>query len=439
MTTGTSPQGLKYAVRRSGRAVAYCALSIGCGTRDEAGYPAGIAHFVEHNLFRGTSRKSAAVINGYLDRLGGELNAYTTKEEIVLHATVLKEDWKKAAGLLFELATEATFPESEIETERGVVLDEIISYKDNPAEDVYDRFETLLFEGSPLSTPILGTAASVKKITPQMLRKFVAEKFVPSRMVLSVVADIDEAMLEKDLLKMVSGIQAFSLAEKRADAREKACIPSTNVRPTEEACSADASAIKLADGEQASFGGRCFQKVVDKRHHEVNAVIGCRAPSLYQMPERLECAMLANILGGPASNSLLNKELREKRGWVYGIECSYTQYADTGILAITFGCDRPNLDPCQKAIDKILTRLREVPFTDRQLNAYRKQLLGQLAISADAGEAQCLSMGKSMLSWGSIMSPEETRKALLAITPAHLQKMAARLFAPDSLCSLVYL
>ena len=439
MTTGTSPQGLKYAVRRSGRAVAYCALSIGCGTRDEAGYPAGIAHFVEHNLFRGTSRKSAAVINGYLDRLGGELNAYTTKEEIVLHATVLKEDWKKAAGLLFELATEATFPESEIETERGVVLDEIISSKDNPAEDVYDRFETLLFEGSPLSTPILGTAASVKKITPQMLRKFVAEKFVPSRMVLSVVADIDEAMLEKDLLKMVSGIQAFSLAEKRADAREKACIPSTNVRPTEEACSADASAIKLADGEQASFGGRCFQKVVDKRHHEVNAVIGCRAPSLYQMPERLECAMLANILGGPASNSLLNKELREKRGWVYGIECSYTQYADTGILAITFGCDRPNLDPCQKAIDKILTRLREVPFTDRQLNAYRKQLLGQLAISADAGEAQCLSMGKSMLSWGSIMSPEETRKALLAITPAHLQKMAARLFAPDSLCSLVYL
>ena len=444
MTSGTSPQGLKYAVRRSGRAVAYCALSIGCGTRDEKGYPAGIAHFVEHNLFRGTRRKSAAVINGYLDKLGGELNAYTTKEEIVLHATVLKEDWKKAVGLLFELATEATFPESEIETERGVVLDEIISYKDNPAEDVYDRFETLLFEGSPLSTPILGTAASVKKITPHMLRKFVAEKFVPSRMVLSVVADIDEAVLEKDVLKMVEGFfvteeGAPSLAKKRADAPEGASLPCTKDSPTEETCSADASAIKLADGEQASFGGRRFHKVVDKRHHEVNAVIGCRAPSLYEMPERLVCAMLANILGGPASNSLLNKELREKRGWVYGIECSYTQYADTGILAITFGCDRPNLEDCQKAIDKILKRLCEVPFTPAQLKAYRKQLLGQLAISADAGEAQCLSMGKSMLSWGSIMSPEETRAALLAITPEDLQKMAARLFAPDNLCSLIYL
>ena len=412
MTTGTSPQGLKYAVRRSGRAVAYCALSIGCGTRDEQGYPAGIAHFVEHNLFRGTARKSAAVINGYLDRLGGELNAYTTKEEIVLHATVLKEDWKKAAALLFELTTEATFPESEIETERGVVLDEIISYKDNPAEDVYDRFETLLFEGTPLATPILGTAASVKKITPEMLRKFVAEKFVPERMVLSVVADIDESVLENEILKMVSGIHAFSLAKKKADARENACIPSTSGP---------------------------FQKAVDKRHHEVNAVIGCKAPSLYEMPERLTCAMLANILGGPASNSLLNKELREKRGWVYGIECSYTQYADTGILAITFGCDRPNLEACRKAIDKILKRLCEVPLTPAQLKAYRKQLLGQLAIAADAGEAQCLSMGKSMLSWGGIMSPEETRAALLAITPADLQAMASRLFGPESLCSLVYL
>ena len=182
-----------------------------------------------------------------------------------------------------------------------------------------------------------------------------------------------------------------------------------------------------------------FHKVIDKRHHEVNAVIGCKAPSLYEMPDRLVCAMLANILGGPASNSLLNAELREKRGWVYGIECSYTQYADTGILAITFGCDKPNLDNCLQAIDKVLTRLREVPFTDRQVKAFRKQLLGQLAISSEAGEAQCLSMGKSMLAWGGIMSPEETRTAISAITPAQLQKMAARLFAPDSLCSLVYL
>ncbi len=418
MRSGVFPSGLRYALKRSGRAVAFCSLTIGAGTRDEAGYPAGIAHFVEHTLFRGTARKSAAVIGSYLDKLGGELNAYTTKEEIVLHATVLKEDLPKAVKLLFELATEATFPENEIETERGVVLDEIISYKDNPAEDVYDRFESLLFDGSPLATPILGTTASVKRISPEMLRRFVAEKFVPGNMVLSIVADVDEALLEKRVRKWADALEAAGhvpfVANKKADAPQGTCPAAETSVPV-------------------------FNKVVDKRHHEANAVIGCRAPSLYEMPERLVCAMLANILGGPASNSLLNKELREKRGWVYGIECSYTQYADTGILAITFGCDKTNLEQCLGAIGKILQRLKETPLSGSQFKAYRKQLLGQLAISSEAGEAQCLSMGKSMLSWGRIMTPDETRAAIAAITPADLQAMAARLFAPDSLSSLVYL
>ncbi len=206
MISGTTPEGLRYAVRQSGRSVAYCALTVGAGTRDEAPYPAGIAHFVEHTLFRGTRRKSASVISGYLDKLGGELNAYTTKEEIVLHATVLKEDIKRAAGLLFELATEPTFPDREVETERGVVLDEIISYKDNPAEDVYDRFESLLLKGSPLQTPILGTAASVKKITPEMLRSFVAQKFVPEKMAFTLVADLPEARMEKMVLKLTEHV-----------------------------------------------------------------------------------------------------------------------------------------------------------------------------------------------------------------------------------------
>ena len=156
MIKGTTGCGLQYAVRRSGNAVGYCALSIRCGTRDEEGFHSGIAHFTEHTIFKGTEHKSATVINSYLDRLGGELNAYTTKEEIVLHATVLKEDLPKAAKLLFELVTSPTFPENEIETERGVVIDEINSYKDLPSEEIYDRFEEMLFEGHPLSKPILG-------------------------------------------------------------------------------------------------------------------------------------------------------------------------------------------------------------------------------------------------------------------------------------------
>ncbi len=385
---GTAPSGVKYALRRSSGQVSWCALSIGAGTRDEAGFPAGIAHFTEHNIFRGTSRKSAKVISSYLDRLGGELNAFTTKEEIVLHATVLREDLTKAIGLLFELATDSVFPEDEIETERGVVLDEIISYKDNPAEDVYDKFESMLFEGHPLSTPILGTSASVKKIKPDMLRRFVREKFIPSRMALSVVADIDLQKLERVVLRQTGKTFSSALLRNpiRANAPEK-------VSPV------------------------CFGKVLDKHNHEVNAVIGGLAPSLYEMPERLIAAMLCNILGGPASNSLLNAELRERRGWVYGIECNYTQYADTGVVAISFGCDN----------------------TDARLKAYRKQLLGQLAISSEAGEAQCLSLGKSMLAWGEVMTSARTRSIIEAITAEQLQAMAVRLFSPDNLSSLIYL
>ena len=407
---GTAPSGVKYALRRSSGQVSWCALSIGAGTRDEAGFPAGIAHFTEHNIFRGTSRKSAKVISSYLDRLGGELNAFTTKEEIVLHATVLREDLPKAIGLLFELATDSVFPEDEIETERGVVLDEIISYKDNPAEDVYDKFESMLFEGHPLSTPILGTSASVKKIKPDMLRRFVREKFIPSRMALSVVADIDLQKLERVVLRQTGKTFSSALLRNpvRANAPEK-------VSPV------------------------CFGKVLDKHNHEVNAVIGGLAPSLYEMPDRLIAAMLCNILGGPASNSLLNTELRERRGWVYGIECNYTQYADTGVVAISFGCDKPNLEGCMKAIDKILAGLREKPLTDARLKAYRKQLLGQLAISSEAGEAQCLSLGKSMLAWGEVMTSARTRSIIDAITTEQLQAMARRLFDPSNLSSLIYL
>ncbi len=425
MRSGTAPCGLRYGVRRGGSAVGYCALSLRSGTRDENGFGMGIAHFVEHTMFRGTRRKSASVIAGYLDRLGGELNAYTTKEEIVLHATVLKEDLGKAARLLFELATEATFPDGEIETERGVVLDEIISYKDNPAEDVYDKFEGMLFDGHPLGRPILGTTASVRKLKPDDLRAFVRTFFTPDRMAFTVVADIDEKILEKRVLKLIGNLFGESDAVSRMEG--------------DTVSGAFARIGSRSDAEETVFPSIPFDKTVDKHNHEVNAVIGNRAPSLYEQEDRITAAVLCNILGGTASNSLLNKELREKNGWVYGVECTYTQYADTGIAAISFGCDKPNLERCLTALDKILARLRNEPMSERTLKAYKKQLLGQLAISSDNGEAQCLSMGKSLLAWGRIDTSSEMRARIEAVTPEALQKMAARIFDPDRLSRLIYL
>ncbi len=425
MRSGTAPCGLRYGVRRGGSAVGYCALSLRSGTRDENGFGMGIAHFVEHTIFRGTRRKSASVIAGYLDRLGGELNAYTTKEEIVLHATVLKEDLGKAARLLFELATEATFPDGEIETERGVVLDEIISYKDNPAEDVYDKFEGMLFEGHPLGRPILGTTASVRKLKPDDLRAFVRTFFTPDRMAFTVVADIDEKILEKRVLKLIGKLFGESDAISRM---EGDTVSSASLRDPIRANAPETVSPSIP-----------FDKTVDKHNHEVNAVIGNRAPSLYEQEERITAAVLCNILGGTASNSLLNKDLREKNGWVYGVECTYTQYADTGIAAISFGCDKPNLERCLTALDKILARLRDVPMSERTLKAYKKQLLGQLAISSDNGEAQCLSMGKSLLAWGRIDTSAEMRTRIEAVTPEALQAMARRIFDPDTLSRLIYL
>ena len=407
--TGKADCGLQYAVRRGGSAVAYCALSIRCGTRDEEGFHSGIAHFVEHTIFKGTARRSAAVINNYLDKLGGELNAFTTKEEIVLHATVLKEDLSKAASLLFELATDPVFPDHEINTEKGVVIDEIQSYKDTPSEDIYDKFEELLFKGHPLSGNILGTKASVRKITRDELMRFVKEKFVPGRMAFSIVADLDEKVMEKTVLKLAGKFFPSDVPDMPSEPR--------NIAPSAEP----------------------FDMTLNKRNHQANCVIGGLAPSLYQDRERLATVLLCNILGGPANNSILNSILREKNGWVYGVECGYTQYADTGIVAISLGCDKHNLEKCIKAIDKELKRLQEELMSERRLKAAKKQLLGQLAISSDNGETQCLSMGKGLLAYGKISTGKENRELVEAITAEDIREMARTIFNPEKLSRLIYI
>ena len=408
MITGKTECGIRYAVKRSGSAVAYCSLGITCGTRSETGFHSGIAHFTEHTLFKGTAHKKSSVINGYLDKLGGELNAYTTKEEIVLHATVLKEDLMKASSLLMEIATSATFPENEVNTERGVVIDEIKSYKDNPAEDIYDRFEEKLFAGHPLTMPILGSVKSVRDITSEELRKFVKEKFVPEAMAFTIVADIDEKQMEAGLLKLFGKFFAES-------------HPSGNglTRPAH---------VEL---------GNVFNETILRKTHEANAVVGGYAPSLYEEDERLATVLLSNILAGPAMNSILNSILREKHGWVYGVESSYTQYADTGILAISLGCEKENLEKCLAAIDKEILKLQTQKLTERKLNAAKKQLLGQLAISSDNGEAQCLSMGKSLLAYDKVWTSAETRSQIEGITSRQILEMACRIFAPGKTSRLM--
>ena len=411
MISGKADCGIRYAVKQRISPVAYCALSIKCGTRDEGGYNAGLAHFVEHTIFKGTANRSAAVINGYLDKLGGELNAFTTKEEIVIHATVLKEDLRKAASLLLELAITATFPENEIKTEKGVVIDEIHSYKDSPSEDIYDTFEEMLFEGHPLSGNILGTVASVRKIKRAELLKFVSEKFLPENMAFTIVADISEKKMEKVILKLVD--ETFHAAE--------------------------SDKIKVVERAVAAPATRKFDLTLNKRNHQANCIIGGLAPSLYQDRERLATVLLCNILGGPANNSILNSVLREKHGWVYGVECGYTQYADTGIVTISLGCDKSNLEKCVDAIWKEIDKLKNMTLSDRKLKAAKKQLLGQMAISGDNGETQCLAMGKSLLAFGKIAGSAENKAMVDGITAEDVRKMACEIFDKEKISKLIYI
>ena len=390
--------------------MAYCSLTIKCGTRDEGDFHSGIAHFTEHTLFKGTEHKSARVISSYLDKLGGELNAFTTKEEIVIHSTVLKEDLGKAASLLLELATCPTFPEEEVAIEKGVVIDEINSYKDSPADDVYDKFEEALFAGHPLGRSILGTAASVRKITSKELRQFTKEHFLPTNMALAIVADIDEKKMEENVLRLVEKVFSKEYP-KTGSGRIITPIPS---KPA-------------------------FNRQVEKRNHEVNAVIGNFAPSLENTEERFAAILMSNIIGGPASNSLLNSLLREKNGWVYGVESSYSQYTESGIMTISLGCERSNLEKCLDAIWKVIRKMQDEEYSSVRLKAAKKQILGQLAISSDNGEAQCLSMGKSLMSLGTIFTDKQNRDAIEAVTSEEIRNAALKIFAPESTCSLIFL
>ena len=402
---------MKYAVHNFGNAVAYCALSIKAGTRDEEGFHSGIAHFVEHTLFKGTTRHNSDYINNRLELLGGELNAYTTKEEIVLHATVLKKDIAKAASLLAEIAFESTFPDEEIEIEKGVVIDEIASYKDSPSEDIYDVFEEKLFAGSPLAKLILGTPESVQAISSEELRCFRSTFFTPERMSFSVVGPLPEAKMEEMIREISAGYRDICAGGSKAVAREACGIGR----------------------------GTAFDETIDKHDHQVNCLIGGTAPSLDREEDRLATILLCNMLGGPASNSILGRILRERHGWVYNVECSYTPYSDSGVAIIAFGCEEENLAKCERVVRRQLRLLQDKELSPSRLKAAKRQLLGQNAISLESGEAQCLSMGKSLMCFGRVHSDGQLAEKVMAITAAKVREMACEVFGDDKLSRLVYL
>lgn len=402
---------MSFVFRRSKSPVSYSALSIKSGTRNEQKECCGIAHLTEHMLFKGTEKRTPKEISDRLEKLGGDLNAYTTKEETVLYSTVLKEDTAKAVDLMLELAFHSTFPEKELEKERHVVVDEINMYKDSPSEYIFDQFEEMLFAGNTLSRSILGDARTLKKITSADLKEYVRDNFRPERMCVSIVADIPQ----QKALKIASDAIARHIPAGYAAERSSTASP-------------------LSDSLSK---GTLFTREISRKNHQVNCIVGTTAYSFYDR-ERIPMILLNNILGGPSSNSRLNQALREKSALVYSVDSTYSQFSDTGSFMVYFGCDKGNLERCLDLVRRELSRMREKEISDAALKAARKQLLGQLAISSDNGESQALSMGKSMLIFGNVMSDEQIRNRINAITAGELNETARRVLAEDRLSTLIY-
>ena len=391
--TYTLPNGIRGIHRQTRSNVAHCALVVNAGSRDERRSEYGIAHFTEHALFKGTRRRRAYQVNCRLENLGGELNAYTTKEDTTLHATTLRSDFSKAVELIADIAFHSTFPERELAKEREVIVDEINTYKDSPADLIYDTFEDLLFEGSELGHNILGTKSALMRHDGDAIRRFTARTHTTDRMVFFVDRQLFGQNGRSDCNPLF-----------RATVNHDTCFRTNRPR-----------------------GLPTFRKSVTKHTHQTHCIIGGRAYGI-DCPKRLPLALLVNMLGGPSANSLLNIEIREKHGLSYNIEATYTPYGDSGLAAIYFSSEHANEAQCIELIEKELHRLRTVPFTGRQLSMAKKQFIAQLAISSESNESYMLSAGKSLLTHGEVDTMEQVYAKIEALTAAQLTEAAEEVF-----------
>ena len=399
--TYTLPNGIKGIHRRVRSSVTHCALVVNAGTRDEQSYEYGLAHFAEHAIFKGTKRRKAYQINCRLENRGGELNAYTTKEDTTIHATTLRSDFSKAVELIADVAFSSTFPEHELQKEREVIVDEINTYKDSPADMIFDTFEDLIFAGSELGHNILGTKAALMRHTSESIKRFVERTHTTDQMVFSSIGNMS--------VKSVQSIAAKYLAEQPSTKRDFKRITPVGVEP--------------------------FERIVNKHTHQTHCIIGARAYDIND-EKRLPLSLLVNILGGPSANSRLNTVLREKNGLSYNTEAVYTPYNDCGMVAIYFSSDHHNADLCRELIDKELRALRTTPPTARRMAMIKRQFLAQMAISMENNEGYMLGAGKSYLVHDEIDTLEEVYRKVSAVTAEQITEVAEEIFANTS--TLIY-
>ena len=430
----TLSNGLRIVLKPTQSPVTYSSVTIGVGSRHEEGPAEGLAHFIEHSLFKGTEHRRARHILSRIDGVGGELNAVTTKEETCIYATSLTCHLDRCLELFADILFHSTFPEAEIIRERDVVIEEIDSYRDSPAELIYDEYEELAFAGHPLAHNILGTKRNVRRFTPAMLRQRMHELYTPSRMVVSVVGNVAMPALVRLCEKYFgpypeespSGTQHINLSGEPRELDERT-YPHINV----------STYPRINKSTYPQLNISPFHEVRSRHTHQTHLILGCPAPGLHDQ-RRTAFTLLNNILGGPAMNSRLNVAVRERYGFCYTIESQYTLFTDAGLFCIYAGVDRDSRQRTLQLIEAELRRLATEPLTPAQLRQAQRQLIGQLTIAADNGLNEMQAMGKACLVYGTVDTLDDTVRDILALTSSQLHALAADLFAPSRLSTLVY-
>ncbi len=398
--------------------ISYIGVAIDAGTRDELPDESGMAHFVEHLLFKGTERRRSWHIINRLESVGGQLDAYTTKEETYIYATVPNEYTDRALELLADIVLNSTFPENEIEKERDVVVDEIQSYNDSPSELIYDEFEELLFPHDPIGRNILGTEQSLETFDSTRVQQFVHRNYTPDRMVVFAMGNIKFDWFVKRIEKYFTPYSHLALGG------------------GEESFQLSTFNFQLST-RQTPQPYTPAHRTTPRDTYQAHCIIGNRCIPM-SSHERLTMLLLNNILGGPNMSSRLNLVLRERNGLCYTIESNVTNYTDTGVWNIYFGCDPRNLAKAQRLCMQQLDMLCSTPLNDNQLTTAKRQLRGQVLIGNQNKENLILGLSKAYLHGLELKPDSEHFQFIDSLTPSDLQSLAQRIFNPDQLSTLIY-
>ena len=395
--------GIRIIHQHSYRAVAHCGLIINVGSRDEKIEQQGLAHFIEHVIFKGTKKRKAFHILSRMEDVGGELNAFTTKEDTCIYSSFMPRYYERALELLQDIAFNSTFPAKELKKEKAVVIDEINSYKDNPSEQIFDDFEEQLFIKHPIGKNILGTPELINSFNKDSITEFITSHYHSQQMVICSSGNIPFAKLIKLVEKYFGHLPNSNNESKR--------------RPFE--------------NYKTSY------KVQKHNGFQTHCMIG-NISFAANDPKKTAMVLLNNILGGPGMNSRLNLGIREKYGFTYQIESHYTPYSDTGIFSLYLASDSDKVEKSIKLVKKELEKLRERPLGPQQIKNAKQQLIGQIAISQESDVNLMLALGKSLLLYNKVDTFEEVKKKIESISTTELQEAAKIVFKEEDLSILIF-